>query len=36
MKAVEVLFSSLMVQNLIKNSILGFCFTGPYAGWSVK
>ena len=25
-----------MLQNLIKNSILDFCFTGLYAGWSVK
>ena len=30
------LFFSLMLQNLIKNSILDFCFTGLYAGWSVK
>ena len=25
-----------MLQNLIKNSILDFCYTGLYAGWSVK
>ena len=35
MKRVQSFFS-LMLQNLMKNSILDFCYTGLYAGWSVR